>query len=253
LIGPPYWPERACSLWAGELEAAHAYVKRASEIESELQFHARYRALLLYVRGSSAQRAGDWNTALDFLRSGLDLAGGTPDGAPVAALCCQQLAEASVVRGDMSGARDWAARALELSSTLGFPQGRGLALLTLGTLSHQLGDLTAAQDYLEASAAVGREFGQGGWWVIYAHLAATEGRGMQAMRLAGAAEQLRIGARRPVSAMERALQERWLAPARAVIGESASESAFQDGLSLAENLRAFALRDLAPPAAVESV
>jgi tetratricopeptide (TPR) repeat protein len=150
------------ALGQGELEAAHRYVNRASENESELQFHARYRALLLYVRGSLAQRAGDWNTALDFLRSGLDLAGGTPDGAPVAALCCQQPAEASVVRGDMSGAQDWAARALELSSTLGFPQGRGLALLTLGTLSHQLGDLTAAQDYLEASAAVGREFGQGG-------------------------------------------------------------------------------------------
>jgi tetratricopeptide (TPR) repeat protein len=232
------------------------------------------------------------------LRSGLDLAGGTSDGAHVAALCQQQLAEASVVRGDLPGARAWAARALELSSTLGFLQGQGLALLTLGTLSYQLGELTAAQDYLEASAAVGREFGQGAVWVIYAllneahvaadqgdcagarsmlreslgrwhelgsattlarvlsacaHLAAAEGRGMQAMRLVGAAEQLRIGARRPASAMELAVQERWLAPARAEIGEAASESAYRDGLNLTENLRAFALRDLDPSAAVGSV
>jgi tetratricopeptide (TPR) repeat protein len=283
------------ALGQGDLEAAQAYVNRAVEIDAELQPHARHSATLLYLRGSLAHRAGDWNTALDLLRSGIDLAGRTTDGAHVAALCLQQLAEVSLGRGDMPGARDWAARALELSSSLGFPHGRGLALLTMGTLSHQLGDLTAAQGYLEASASVGRDFGHGAVWVIYAllneahvavdrgdfagarsmlreslgrwhelgsattlsrvlgacaHLAAAEGRSVQAMRLVGAAEQLRISARRPVSAIERELQERWLAPARAVIGESASESAYRDGLGLSENLRAFALRDLDAPAAV---
>src|SRR4029077_18067172 len=120
----------------------------------------------------------------------------------------------------------------------------GMALLTLGILSYQLGDLTAAHDYLEASAEVGRELGRGAWWVIYAllyralaevdhqdytaarsvlreslgrwqelgnratlarllvacaHLAAAEGRAEQALRLAGAAELLRVASRRPVS------------------------------------------------------
>jgi hypothetical protein len=50
--------------------------------------------------------------------------------------------------------------------------------------------------------------------------------------------------RRPLLTSERAAQERWLAPARAALGPAVAESAWQDGLSAAEDPRQLALREL---------
>jgi predicted ATPase/DNA-binding XRE family transcriptional regulator len=233
----------------GDVQTAQTYTARALALEHELQDDVRYRAGLLYVRGALAHRTGDTNAAHELLRKGVELARSANSGGQLAIMSLQALAEASLSRGDAAGARHLAARALEMAGAHGFPHGRGMALLSLGTLSYQLGDLKTARQHLKASASVGREVGRGAWWLTYAlmyyahvaiddadygaaraalreslerwqelgshttlarvlgacaHLAAAEGRAVQALQLAGAAEQARNMSRRPLLTGEHA-------------------------------------------------
>jgi tetratricopeptide (TPR) repeat protein len=60
---------------------------------------------------------------------------------------------------------------LALADAVGYTRASGMALLTLGTLAYQAGDLATARSHFEASARLGRELGHAhGWWVTYALL-----------------------------------------------------------------------------------
>jgi len=66
----------------------------------------------------------------------------------------------------------------------------------------------------------------------FAILTAAANRPEQAVRLAGAANALRASLQHPISPAENAVLERWLEPARSLLGEDATAIAWRAGQAL---------------------
>jgi non-specific serine/threonine protein kinase len=251
----------AASLFAygqGDIQTAAAFVADASQLEFELKDKPRHRAGLLYMRGRVAHKQGDLRMAVSYLENSLSLSEVVRDNSQLAATL-QALAECHLAAGELESASDCASRALTLARHIGYQSASGLALQTLGTISHLTGDLARAREHFLASAfelqegpelpyallnlshvaIEQRDFATArtslleslaAWQRLgnrvtvsrileaCAHLSAVEERPADAMQFAGAAERVRLQAGRPWSRSERATLERWLAPAREVLG-----------------------------------
>jgi predicted ATPase/transcriptional regulator with XRE-family HTH domain len=169
------------ALAQGELGAVDAYLAEIGDVHSQHEDAPHVAAGLLYIRGALAHRRGQWATARAALEQAAAL-GRAAKFEGFEAMCLQLLAETSLGAGDPAGAYEYAARALALADAVGYTRASGMALLTLGTLAHQAGDLVTARSHFEESARLGQELGHGhAWWVTYAllnvsHVAVDEGQ-----------------------------------------------------------------------------
>jgi hypothetical protein len=98
------------------------------------------------------------------------------------------------------------------------------------------GDLAQARALLAEALALSQQLGSGAALAYslegFAILAAAAHRPEQAIRLAGAATALRAALHHPISPGERVVLERWLEPARGLLGEDATMIAWRSGQAM---------------------
>ena len=134
---------------------------------------------------------------------------------------------------DHPTARRLLQESLTLYRTLGFPRFVALVLLSLGDVALAEGNPARARELLHESLngmrEVGENLGIPGALDTVAHLAVSQGQAERAVRLAGAAEQLRTASgTHPWPVAERT-RTHWLASARNTLDETVFRAAWEQG------------------------
>jgi len=126
--------------------------------------------------------------------------------------------------------------AVAKARAIDFPLGLIPALDVLGRVSLDLGDAAAARSTFAESLTLtddlGDQVGLARALTGFAGLALVEGDQRRALRLVGAAEELRKACLSPLSPAERADLDRRLDPARRLLGDDTVESLINDGRAL---------------------
>jgi tetratricopeptide (TPR) repeat protein len=229
-------------LGAGQLaltQADHAAARSA--LSESVALHrangdARGLAEALLAAGFAARLEEDYAAADPLLHEALALGRGIGHTFVTAASLHHLGLMAVDVRGDLAQARSLLDESLTLYSALGLPRFVALLLLALGDLARAAGDTARARDFLARGLTMMRDVGEGlglhGALDALAHLASVEGRTARAVRLAAAADRLRIaGGTRAWPVVERA-RARWLASARTSLGQVGFDGAWREGAAL---------------------
>src|SRR5919199_779394 len=147
-------------------------------------------------------------------------------------------AQLARTQGDYAGAKGVLEESLALYRQLGLQRNIALVVLTLGEVAQGQGDYAAARELLHESlatmAAAGEQLELPWALDTVAHLAVDEGQGERAVRLAGAAGQLRerMGTLDwPVMQRQR---EQWLAAAHTMLGNATFAAAWTAGQALTQ-------------------
>ena len=128
--------------------------------------------------------------------------------------------------GQPEAACDFFARCAAMCSELGMASYGARVLQMLGTARLELGDLSGARAALEHALPVSIDIGDR--WIVpiglagFAGLAAKTGRPRLALRLAGAAEAYQEVNELSLPGPVREMLDRWLAPARGMVGAAAA-------------------------------
>jgi predicted ATPase len=143
-------------------------------------------------------------------------------------------AEASL--GDPTAARRAYEETLTVWRETGDARSAPWALAGLASVAIAEGSYAEARKLLDEAVVLSRSLGSqvGLFYTLetWAMLAAAQGRPAPAFRLAGAAAALRSKMEHPISRPEQAELERWLAPARAELGDTAVSAAWAEGRDL---------------------
>jgi hypothetical protein len=127
---------------------------------------------------------------------------------------------------------------LALYRTLGFPRFVALVLLSLGDLALAEGSQALSRVLLHESLtgmrALGENLGVPGALDTVAHLAVTRGQMERAVRLAGAAEQLRAARGIHSWPVPERTRARWLASAGEALDETAFRAAWDQGQAMTQ-------------------
>ena len=146
------------------------------------------------------------------------------------------LGDVALYQGDLRAAREYQDRSLAIQRELGDKSGIAFSLRLLGRVAVREGDIHKAGRLLGESLEVVKEVGDSSGIAdvieALAEFWAMAEDSERALRLAGAAAALRESIHVPVSAPDREVLERNLAPAREALGEVAAEAAFRAGRTL---------------------
>jgi len=116
------------------------------------------RAMLLANLGTSYNRAGDYDLAVQHIKAGLDLARQVQDTrAEIVALV--SLAQADSERGDFDTSKEYADQMLALARACDDRPHIALALSTLGTISWRWGDIEQADACLQEGLTIYQQLG----------------------------------------------------------------------------------------------
>ncbi|MFN8633241.1 MAG: tetratricopeptide repeat protein [Chloroflexota bacterium] len=218
----------------GDYEAAEAFLSRAVEVARAHDDQSGLAAGL-HGLGCLARVRGDHRRARTILhgaRALFELLGDT-----------QAVAETSICLGvvacstdDLSEARRFFEASLTTYRTLGNSQGVAVALSNLGEVALELGDLAEASALERESLSLATRIGDRERVAVtltaLAGVAAASGQAERALRLAGAAMQLRDAIGKTSPAAWRARSDRWLMPARRLLGAEASADAYAAGRAM---------------------
>jgi tetratricopeptide (TPR) repeat protein len=152
------------------------------------------------------------------------------------ALALSNLGLVAKEQGDYARARALYEESLALFRELGDTQNIAYALSGLGNVAYAQGDYTAARALHAESLALRRELGDKHGIAEslerFAAVASAQGQAERALRLAGAAAALREAISAPLSPIDQAALDRWLAPARQALSEATCTAAWEAGRKL---------------------
>jgi uncharacterized protein HemY len=217
----------------GQWATGHAALEQARGLARASNFGG-FEAMCLQLLAETSLGAGDTAEAYQYASQALAVADavGYTRASGMALLTLGSLAH---LAGDLGTARSH----FEASAQVGRELSRGhgwwvaYALLNVGHVAVDQCQYSSARAALVESLSRWPELGNRATLArlleASAHLAAATGRSLEALRLAGAAERLRVSAGRPLSAAERVALERWLRPAYAELSDEAAAGAWQDG------------------------
>jgi class 3 adenylate cyclase/tetratricopeptide (TPR) repeat protein len=139
-------------------------------------------------------------------------------------------------QGDHAAARVWQEENLALAREIGDRFAIAGALNNLGNVIRALGDYSAARAMYDESLIIFHELGDR-WNIAYlledlGGLAALEGLPERALRLVGAASNLRVEIGAPLSPVEQVKLEKSLEPARQALSDPSQAAAFGEGRAM---------------------
>jgi tetratricopeptide (TPR) repeat protein len=215
----------------GEFAAAHAFHEEALAI-GRAAGNRGYEAVSLETRSVAAYLQGDYEPARTLAEESLAIRSSLDDGSGSAAaesnILIYILGRVALCSGDYAAARRHFEANLALWRGIGDMRTRPAvgALVGLSCVAVMEGDLTQAGHLLKEALTLGKQLGSGAGLAYAlegaAILASAANRPESAVHLAGAATALRASLQHPISPAERWVLERWLAPARDLLGEEAS-------------------------------
>ena len=225
----------------GDLERA-ALVLEESLALGRVAGDRRALAATLNSLGIVARNEGDSARARRLLTESLELKRELGEVSGISTtICC--LGVIAVDDGELEQARALFEESLELDRGRGDRNGVAINLGNLGTVALEQGDLERARtllaDGLRAFRELGDPEGVAECLEQIASLGALRGHAERAARLAGAADALREARGMPLASVDRARLDRYLAAARATLGDDAFADRFADGgrLELDESVR----------------
>ena len=247
-------PRAQALLGAGQLAMTQGdHTAAWASLQDSITLHRliddeRGTADALLAAGFVARLQEKYQTATTLLDQGLALARATGHTF-IAAACLHHL---GIIAGDAhhdnAAARRLLEESLMLYRTLGFPRFISLVQLSQGTLALAEANLDPAHDLIRQSLTgmkqIGEKLGIHGALDTFGHLVSTQGQTERAVRLAGAAERLRATSGTQSWAVVQRTRERWLASARQTLGETAYQSAWEQGQTMnREEAIAYALEE----------
>ena len=222
------------ALTQGDYTAAWTSLQQSIALHRELA-DERGTAAALLSAGFVARLQEEYPTARTLLDEGLTLARRTGHTFIAAATLHHLGMIAADLDHDHPAARRLLQESLTLYRTLGLPRFIALVLLSLGDVALAEGNPARAHELLHQSLTgmrkVGETLGIPGALDTVAHLAITQGQVERAVRLAGAAEQLRTASgTHPWPVAERT-RTRWLTAAHETLDETLFRAAWAQGQS----------------------
>jgi predicted ATPase/class 3 adenylate cyclase len=208
----------------------------------------RGMAIALNDLGISSNVRGDYERASAFLEESLELSRELGDAWGVAVVL-GSLGWTALVNGDYERATTLSEESLELFRELGDVRAVAYTLGVLGEATLLLGDQEQAMARLAESLTLLRNVGDKDLIADclrrLAMMAAAQEEAERAARLWGAVEALREDIDAPMLAVERPLQEPYLAASRSRLDKAAWEAAWEEGRSMTpEEAAAYALENI---------
>jgi tetratricopeptide (TPR) repeat protein len=230
----------------GDYAAARALFEESLALERELGNTWGIAASLTNL-GNVAYTQGDYTAARTLQEESLALKRELGDTWGTA-LVLSNLGKVAAEQGDYARACALYEESLALFRELGDTQNIAYALSGLGNVAYAQGDYTAARALHAESLALRRELGDKPGIAEslerFAAVASAQGPLCLALRLAGAAAALREAISAPLSPIEQAALDRWLAPARQALSEAARSAVWDAGHTLTlEQAIAYALSE----------
>lgn len=211
----------------------------------------RGSAAALLSAGFVARLQEEYLTARTMLEEGLTLARRTGHTFVAAATLHHLGMITADLDHDHPAARRLLEESLTLYRTLGFPRFVALVLLSLGDVALAEGSHAHAYELLHESLTGMREVGENlgipGALDTVAHLAVTQGQFERAVRLAGAAEQLRTASGTHTWPVAERTRTQWLTSARETLNETLFRAAWAQGQATTQQQAiAYALDETSP-------
>jgi predicted ATPase/class 3 adenylate cyclase len=222
------------ALYQGDFAAARALPEEGLAIFRELG-DKRGSANSLNILGNAAYAQGDYATARALQEESLPIFRELGDRWGLAH-CLDTLCNVAYVQGDFAAARALQEESLAIYRALGDKWGIGTSLRNLGVVVLHQGDYAAARALLEESLAIRWELGDKGGVTgsvdALADLAYQKQQARRAAQLWGAATCLREAIGSPRPPVEQKKYEQQSEQARAALGESAFDAAFEQGRAM---------------------
>ncbi len=225
----------------GEFAAAHAFHEEAVAV-GRAAGNRGYQAISLEAWSAGAYLQGEYALARTLAEESLAIVAALDrDGGPLrvdANITLYILGRVALSTGDYASARQHFEANLAHWRQIGDARSRPAvgALVGLSCVAVVEGDLAQARGLLAEALALSEKLGLGATLAYtlegVAILAAAANQPEQAVRLAGAAAALRASLQHPISPAEHAVLERWLGPARSLLGEEATAIARRAGQDL---------------------
>ena len=220
------------ALTQGDYTAAWTSLQQSIAMHRELA-DERGTAAALLSAGFVARLQEEYPTARTLLEEGLTLARRTGHTFIAAATLHHLGMIAADLDHDHPAARRLLEESLTLYRTLGFPRFVALVLLSLGDVALAEGSHARAHELLHESLTGMREVGENlgipGALDTVAHLAVTQGQVERAVRLAGAAEQLRTASGTHTWPVAERTRTQWLTSAHETLDETLFRAAWAQG------------------------
>jgi predicted ATPase/DNA-binding CsgD family transcriptional regulator len=187
---------------------------------------------LFLARANTELEDGNFAAARHWFEVGLAKADVTPSAR---AALLVSLARLGLFEGDLARARALGEQSLAIRRELGEVRDIAISLTILGRIAAAGGERDRARALYAESVPLHQQTGSR-WGQAYvlegmAGLLASE-RPVDALRLAGAADELRTSIGRPIAPAERPIMDRLLAPARQRLSPTQQQSAWADGRAL---------------------
>ena len=225
----------------GDFAAAHAFHAEAVAIDRAAG-NRGYEAISLEAWSAGAYLQGEYELARTLAEESLAIVDARDhDGGPLRAdanITRYILGRIALYTGEYAAARRHFAANLAHWRGIGDARSRPAvgALVGLSCVAVVEGDVAQARDLLEEALVLSEQLGLGAVLAYtlegVAILAAAANEPEQAIQLSGAATALRAALQHPTSPAEHAVLERWLGPARSLLGEEATAIAWRAGQEL---------------------
>ena len=237
----------------GDFAASYAFHAEAVAVDRAAG-NRGYEAISLEAWSTAAYFKGDYERARALAEASLAIVDSLNDGdgnfKVDANITLFILGRIELYDGDPSTARRHFEENISHLRHVGDARSRPAvgALVGLACVAVLEGDLDGARECLEEALALSERLGSRAALAYVlegiAILAAAASQPEQALRLASAADALRASLQYPISPAELAVLERWLAPARALLGEQNATIAWETGQSLSARRAAVNARAL---------
>jgi non-specific serine/threonine protein kinase len=215
----------------GDLESARTFLEEGLRVSRESD-DKRQVALICNGMGIVNMRQGDYQAARPFWEECLRISREIGDKS-LAARALNNLGEAARSEGDYDTARSLYEESLKWNKQAGIKQQVGTTNANLGAVAYYQGDYEAARSYYQESLVIAQELGEdrGIAFAVdgFAALDVKHGEPERAARLAGAAEALYKALGFELEPADREFHDRYLAEARAALGEPAFTAALKHG------------------------
>jgi tetratricopeptide (TPR) repeat protein len=224
------------ALKQGDLTAARAYFEKSASVAKEMgdSFQLGWAT---YGLGMLAYGLGEFKEARAHFEDGLAMCAEAGHDRLTAYLL-NGLGEVARLKGERAAARSLYEEALGIWKRIGYRSASCSALLNLGAIALEEGNLVGAQAYFEDVLALANDPHIANREVISISLdglgavAARRGTWERAARLTGAAEAIREAIGYELERADRAFRDRYVAEARAELGEEAFASAVARGRAM---------------------
>jgi predicted ATPase len=218
----------------GDLTAARGYYLRALRIAKE-SGNLEQISHVTYGLAMIANLEGDLNASRAYLHESLEIARRDEDDV-LASQCLNSLGEAARIEGELGVARGYYEKAVALFQREGHDHFRIVSLCNLGAVACESDDPDAARACYVEALGTARALGSLEFMSLaldgLAAIAVKRGAWERAGRIAGAAGVMLEASGAAMSPVDRAFRDRYLAEARAALGEEGFDAALADGRAM---------------------